>query len=180
MATNSRHSHPDQTHFELPNVIAVRLSRQNQPITTEWSFHPEVVTRIFRTWGTATVEMLHLPQFMSPISEPRALAIEALSQDWQGRSMFMFPLFPLLSKVIQKLRTTQEGEVILIGPWWPSQPWFPHLLLLLWPTLSSFCIPPGPTFTTGICLGWRVVPSACLEALMQDYQAAGFSKRSLD
>ena len=70
--------------------------------------------------------------------------------------MFMFPLFHLLRQVIQKLRTTQECEVILIDPWWPSQPCFPHLLRLCvdhplffpyrWDLL-------GPTVTTGICLG---------------------------
>ena len=76
------------------------------------------------------VHNMHLPKFMSPVPEPRALAIDAPSQDWQGRSMYMFPPFPLLSKVIQKFRTTQEGEVILIASWWPSQPWFPHLLRL--------------------------------------------------
>ena len=53
----------------------------------------------------ATVSNSSLPQFMSPIPEPRALAVDALkTQDWQGRSMYMFPPFPLLSKVIQKLR----------------------------------------------------------------------------
>ena len=45
---------------------------------------------------------------------------------------------------------------------------------------SLFSVTPGPTVTTGICLGWQVVPSACLDALMQYYQAVGFSKRSLD
>ena len=54
----------------------------------------------------------------------------ALSQDWQGRSMYMFPPFPLLNKVIQKLRSTQVAEVILVAPWWPSHSWFPHLLRL--------------------------------------------------
>ena len=118
------------------NVIADRLSRPNQPIMTEWSLDPEVMNLIFRLWGTPVVDMFatvhntHLPQFMSPVPEPRALAIDALSQDWQARSMYMFPPFPLLNKVIQKLRTTQTGEVILIAPWWPSQPWFPHLLRL--------------------------------------------------
>ena len=34
------------------NVIADRLSRLNQPITTEWSIHTEVVNLIFRLWGT--------------------------------------------------------------------------------------------------------------------------------
>ena len=116
------------------NVIADRLSRPNQPIMTEWSLHPEVMNRIFRLWGTPVVDMFatvhntHLPQFMSPVPEPRALAIDALSQDWQGRSMYIFPPFPLLNKVIQKLGAAQTGEVILVAPWWPSQLWFPHLL----------------------------------------------------
>ena len=116
------------------NVIADCLSQPNQPIMIEWSLHPEVVILIFRLWGTpvvdrfATVHNTHLPQFMALVLEPRALAIDALSQEWQGRSMYMFPPFLLLNKVIQKLRNTQTGEVILIAPWLPSQPWFPHLL----------------------------------------------------
>ena len=118
------------------NMIADHLSRPNQPISTEWSLHPEIVKRIFRLWGTPEVDMFatvsnsHLPRFMSPIPEPRALAVDALSQDWQGRSMYMFPPFPLLNKVIQKLRSTQAAEVVLIAPWWPSQSWIPHLLRL--------------------------------------------------
>ena len=75
----------------------------------------------------ATLSNSHLPRFMSPIPELRALAVDALSQDWQGRSMYMFPPFPLLNKVMQKLRSTQVAEVILVVPWWPSQSWFPHL-----------------------------------------------------
>ena len=34
------------------------------------------------------------------------------------------------SKVMQKLRSTQVVEVILVAPWWPSQSCFPHLLRL--------------------------------------------------
>ena len=112
------------------------------PIMTEWSLHPETVTRIFRTWGTPAVDMFatvhntHLLQ--SPIQEPRALAIDALSKDWKGRLMYMFSQFSLLTKVIKKLAATQDGEIILIATWWPSQPWFPHLLrLCVWTTLGS-------------------------------------------
>ena len=113
------------------NVIADHLSRPNQSIPTEWSLHPEIVKRIFRVWGTPEVDMFAtLPRFMSPVPEPRALAVDALSQDWQGRSMYMFPPFPLLNRVVQKLRSTQAAEVILVAPWWTSQPWFPHLLRL--------------------------------------------------
>ena len=69
------------------NVIADHLSCLNQPIPTEWSLHPEIVRRIFRVWGTPEVDMFptlsnsHLPRFMSPIPEPRALAVDALSQE---------------------------------------------------------------------------------------------------
>ena len=37
-------------------------------------------------------------------------------------------------------------------------------------------IPPIPAVTTGLYLEWQVVPSACMEALMQQYKTAGFSK----
>ena len=127
------------------NVIADDLSHPNQPILTEWSLHPKIVKRIFWLWGTPEVDMFvtvsnsHLPWFMSPIPEPRALAVDALSQDWQGRSMYMFSPFPLLNKVIEKLRSTQVAEVILIAPR------FPHLLRLCmehpwpFPTVEIFC-----------------------------------------
>ena len=39
------------------NVIADHLSCPNQPITTEWSLHPEIVSRIFGFWGTPVVDM---------------------------------------------------------------------------------------------------------------------------
>ena len=103
------------------NVIADCLSRPNQPITTEWSLHSEIVARIFHTWGApkvdmfATVNNTHLPQFMSQIPEPQALAIHALSQDWQLGAVNIH--VSMLNKVIQKLPASQKGEVILISPW---------------------------------------------------------------
>ena len=93
--------------------------------------------------------------------------------------MYMFPQFSLLSQVIQKLRSTQEGEVILIAPWWASQPWFPHLLRLYVDHLDPF-LPQRYTVTTGTCLerrsyhlhAWRL---SCSTTKQQDFQ-----KRSLD
>ena len=41
---------------------------------------------------------------------------------------------------------------------------------------SILSAPSRPTVTTGICLKRQVVPFACMEALMQHYQAAGFSR----
>ena len=81
------------------NVIPDRLSQTNQPTTTEWSVHPQVVNRIFGTWGTPTVDMFA--------------------------------------------------------------------------TTNIF---PGPIVTRRVCLGWQVVPSVRMEALIQHYKAAGFSE----
>ena len=126
-----------------------------------------------------TVHNMHLLQFLSPILEPQALAIDALSQDWHRRSMYMFPLFPLLGKGIQKLRTTEESKVILIAPGGRHNHGFRIFIIYfvcVWATLSSFCTLPGPTVTTGVYLGWQVIQSACMEALKQQ----DFQKRSLD
>ena len=132
----TRHNSPGETHSRLPErdsrpPISSESANTDRVVPT-----PEIVKRIFRFWGTPEVNMFatlsnsHLPRFMSPVPEPRALAVDALSQDWQGRSMYMFSPFPLLSKVVQKLRSTQVAEVILVAPWWLSQQWFPHLLRL--------------------------------------------------
>ena len=127
----------------VPYASMATVSRYSRPVISAKPGHhdrveapPEVVNLIIKLWGTPVVDMFatvhntHLPQFLSQVPERRALAIDALSQDWHRRSMYMFPPFPLLSRVNQKLRTTQEGKVILIDTWWPSQPWFPHLLHL--------------------------------------------------
>ena len=41
---------------------------------------------------------------------------------------------------------------------------------------SILSVPRRPAVTTGICLERQVVPSARMEALVQHYQAAGFSR----
>ena len=107
---------------------------------------------------STTPSRIDFPQFMFPIPEPRAPTIDALLQDWQGRLMYMFSPFPLLSKV------TQEGEVILIASWWSSRPWFPHLLPLCLD--HPFIIPYRRDL-----LSQQVYVSDG-----KSYQAAGFSK----
>ena len=90
----------------------------------------------------------------------------------------MFLPFPLLNKVIQKLCAIQEPEVILIAPWWPTQPWFSHLLTsTLCGSFSVLSIPSRPAVTTGteIHLRRKVLQSVFMEALMEHYKATGFS-----
>ena len=136
VVSDSGHNSKSQTHSGLPKCDSRPLVSVEPAHHDRVESPPRSCESDIQTVGNpvvdrfATVHNTHLPQFMALVPEPRALTIDALSQDWQGRSMYMFPPFLLLNKVIQKLRTTQTGEVILIAPWWPSQPWFPHLLRL--------------------------------------------------
>ena len=136
VASNSGHRPQGQAHSRLSE-------RDSRPPVSSKTTNNNIVVSTPRSWLKslgpqetpavvmfATVCNTHIPQFMSLILEPLALAIHALSQDWQGRAMYMFPPFPLLNKVVQKLWATQDSEIFLIAPWWPSQPWFPHLLRL--------------------------------------------------
>ena len=84
----------------------------------------------------------------------------------------MFRPFPLLSKVIQKLRSTQEAEVILITPGGRNSHGFHIYFASVWTIHYSF-------HTTEIFCHNRirrtVIPSARMEALMRHYKAADFS-----
>ena len=91
----------------------------------------------------------------------------------------MFPPFPLLNQhsVIQKLRMTQEGEVILIASLVAVTTLVSTLAMTVCGPPFILSVPLRFTVTT-LCLERQVLPSACMEALVQHYmyQATGFSK----
>ena len=93
--------------------------------------------------------------------------------------MYRFPPFPLLNK---SFRTKDQP-----GGRGNSNSPLKAVSTVVHTSTTSVCGPPlhhsvplGFTVTTSVCLRQQVVPSAGLEGLMQHYQAAGFSKRSLD
>ena len=85
------------------NVIADKLSRLGQTIQTEWSLHPEVFKAICSQWHQPRVDLFatrfnnKLPQFVSPVPDPQAWAVDALSQS-------AFPPAAILGKVVEKLQ----------------------------------------------------------------------------
>ena len=110
------------------NVIADKLSRQGQVIQTEWSPHQEVFNLLVQTWHLPQVDMFatkynhKLPQYVSPVPDPNAWTVDALTVSWENMDMYAFPPVSLLGKVVSKLADHLYKRVIIIAPGWPNMP----------------------------------------------------------
>ena len=106
------------------NVIADKLSRLGQTIQTEWSLHPEVFQAICSRWHQPQVDLFatrfnnKLPQFVSPVPDPQAWAVDALSLSWEDLDPYAFPPAAMLGKVVEKLQDYPCNRIILIAPGW--------------------------------------------------------------
>ena len=118
------------------NVIADKLSRLGQTIQTEWSLHPEVFKAICSRWHQPQVDLFatrfnnKLPQFVSPVPDPQAWAVDALSLSWENLDPYAFPPAAILGKVVEKLQDYPCNRIILIAPGWPNMPWFWDLVAM--------------------------------------------------
>ena len=103
------------------NVIADWLTWLNQPITTVESPPQNSEPNLRDVGNSSSGHVCHSPQHpsLSPVPKPRALAIDALSQDWQGRSMYMFPPFPPAQQSHSGAQDHPGGRSDTNTPWWP-------------------------------------------------------------
>ena len=112
------------------NVIADKLSRLGQTIQTEWSLLPEVFQRLCSKWHRPQIDLFatrfnhKLPQYVSPVPDPLAVAVDALTLPWEDLDAYAFPLTSVLGKVVEKLTDSPCRRLILIAPGWPNMPWF--------------------------------------------------------
>ena len=89
------------------NVIADKLSRLGQTIQTEWSLLPEVFHQICNQWHLPQIDLFatrcnhKLPQFVSPVPDSLAVAVDALTLPWEDLDAYAFPPTAILSKVVQ-------------------------------------------------------------------------------
>ena len=67
------------------NVIADSLSRKGQLLHTEWTLCPEVFKWVKTLWDSPMIDLFatrwnnKLPTFVSPVPDPQAWAVDALS-----------------------------------------------------------------------------------------------------
>ena len=123
--------------FRSLNILADALSRPDRLPLTEWTQDQNCCEQIFFLWGRPSIDLFatrenrRLPQFFSPLPDPSALGMDALSQDWNNRFAYLFTPFVLLTQVLRKIAMSHNGMFILIAPLWPVQPRFIPLLDLL-------------------------------------------------
>ena len=118
------------------NVIADKLSRHSQVIQTEWSLSLQVFNLLFSNWDLPQVDLFatrfnhKLPQFVSPVPDPAAWTVDALSIPWGNLDVYAFPPVSLLNQVTSKVMDQGCLRMVLIAPGWPNMPWFWDLVNL--------------------------------------------------
>ena len=98
-----------QTHPGRTNILADRLSRSDKPISTEWSLNQSICNSIFLMSGHPNIVLFatrlnnRLPLFVSPIPDSKALAIDAMSMNWDGIHAYAFPPFHIIPAILTKI-----------------------------------------------------------------------------
>ena len=134
------------------NVIADKLSRLGQTIQMEWSLHLEVFQAICSWWHQPKVDRFatrfnnKLPQFVSPVPDPQAWTVDALSLSWEDLDPYAFPPAVILGKVVEKLQDYPCNRIILIAPGWPNMPWFWDLVAMS--SQIPLCLPNLPNLVS--------------------------------
>ena len=87
-----------------------------------------------------------LPQFVSPVPDPQAWAVDALSLSWEDLDPYAFPPAAILGKVVEKLQDYPCNRIILIAPGWPNMPWFWDLVAMS--SQIPLCLPSIPNLVS--------------------------------
>lgn len=112
------------------NVQADQLSRVRDP--HDWTVHPDLIRRAEQRWGRRTVDRFATrdnricQRYNSRLFDPLSLG-DAMYASWKQENNWVNPPWPLISRVIRKLREDQ-AEAVLLLPHWPSASWYPDLL----------------------------------------------------
>lgn len=124
--------------FHIPgklNIRADELSRLGKKLNDdmEWALQQEAYNDITTKMGICDIDLFaskrnkKLETYVSYIPDDKAVAVNAFSISWENYNCYAFPPFSVIGRVVQKL-CEDQGEMILVAPIFPSQPWFPQML----------------------------------------------------
>jgi hypothetical protein len=150
--------HKNRVHLNIQymagklNTVADSLSRQRKFKDTEWQIAQDMTTLLFKLWPLPTIDLFATSQnakckaFITRIPDKQAIGWDALQMSWDNLDTYAFPPFPLIMKVVQKVKRSHNMRMTLLAPMWQSQRWFPTLLEMLIDMPRS--LPPRPDLLT--------------------------------
>ena len=119
----------------VENAIADSLSRDFNT-SVEWSLNDSVFDKLCSIFEQPSVDLFasrlnhKLKSYVSWKPDPGSIACNAFSIDWDGMYGYCFPPFNMIGRVLWKVEHS-KATILLVCPYWPSQPWFPHVSSLL-------------------------------------------------
>ena len=125
-------SHSRQIQHSCRPPIKIRQTYQDRMGSGSNSSEFSIPDAQFSKCGLVcdSIQSHKLPLYVSSVQDNKALAIDALSMDWNHLYAYAFPPFILIPAVLEKIRQHQ-CRIVLIAPFWPQQQWFSELLLLV-------------------------------------------------
>ena len=125
----------------LPGKENIRTDTESRVMKDHfnWMLKPSIFQWVLDRFPYLEIDLFasrltfQLPSFFSWRTDPLAEVTDAFLQDWRDMKGYASPPWNLIGRIVAKIEE-QEAEVILIAPIWPSQPWYPRLLRLLFST----------------------------------------------
>ena len=111
------------------NTVADELSRLINP-DSEWELSPKVFHNVVCNFGQPEIDIFatklnkKCKNYISRFPDPDAWQIDSFTTNWSSFYFYAFPLFNLITKVLEKIRQ-EKAEGILVVPKWQNQPWYP-------------------------------------------------------
>ena len=152
------------------NALADLLSRMDKIVHTEWTLLHSVFEALCMAWDTPNLDLFatrlnnRLPVFVSPMADPLAVDVDAMSMSWRGMYAYAFPPFVMLGRVLEKVFKDHPCEMILVAPKWPNQSWHARLLELLVDSPLVLPLREDLLFQPHNHLRHRSLPAVCLHA----------------
>ena len=147
LVPGTRHSyqnsaHPRQIQLSCRPPLKTRQTYQDRMGSGSNSCEFSIPDAQLPKCGSVCDKIQPQTPIICPVQDYKALAIDALSMDWNHLHAYAFPPFILIPAVLEKIRQHQ-CRIVLIAPFWPQQQWFLELLLLLvsapfWPQQQWF------------------------------------------
>ena len=113
--------------------------------SSEWELRPLIFSKLCQILGKKSEIDLFasrlsnlLPSYYSWKPDPNSLDTDGLQQKWYHKSVYTFPPFALIHKVLKKVDEEKVPSLIIVTPTWQNQRWYPELLRLSG-EIQSFC-----------------------------------------